>query len=204
MVHGVGGRSLERRRGTRSERSRILVVTEGKVTEPQYFRGLAQYVKATGVDIRALDIVGLGRDPLRIVLEAVRLRKEGQNRDLGNDGYDSAWCVIDVDRHDTLSNAISLARREKISIAITNPCFELWILWHFKDRTVNIQSSELRRLLRPYGCADKKLPRDFAYVNYRDAVRRASVQANTVEDVQAIPMNPGTGVHVLVSALIPG
>ncbi|HBF80999.1 MAG TPA: hypothetical protein DD420_14035 [Streptomyces sp.] len=47
--------------------------------------------------------------------------------------YDQVWCVIDVEAptpHSSLSDALRLAERHGIEVALTNPCFELWILLH--------------------------------------------------------------------------
>jgi hypothetical protein len=50
------------------------------------------------------------------------------------DGFDEVWRVFDVDEFGTdVETAIAAARRAKISLAISNPCFEFWLLLHFAE-----------------------------------------------------------------------
>jgi hypothetical protein len=52
------------------------------------------------------------------------------------DGFDEVWCVFDVDEFDDdIKTATENARRAEISLAISNPCFEFWLLLHFKEHT---------------------------------------------------------------------
>ncbi|WP_431875373.1 RloB family protein [Micromonospora marina] len=204
MGRSVGPAALGRRRGTRAERARILIITEGKVTEPQYFRGLAQHVRATGVDIRSADIIGLGRDPRRIVSEAVRLLRRSRRAGRSGDDYDAAWCVVDVDNHALLPEALAEARREGVSVVVTNPCFELWILMHFSDCMAVVDAGALRRRLEQHGCAEKKLPRDFDFSQYKSAIERAVSQRKARGEAASLdmPSNPGTTVDLLVAELL--
>src|SRR3954454_12464759 len=112
-----GSTDLARRRQTRRERLRLLVVAEGEETEPEYFRGLAKFLRATGVDVQGVHVYGTGRDPLRIVNEAAgRAGLVPQNRE--TEDYDQVWCVVDVDEHTTLEPACTLAVELGISLAV--------------------------------------------------------------------------------------
>ena len=50
-----------------------------------------------------------------------------------NLAYDAVWCVFDVDEHPQIADARQMARANGIELAISNPCFELWLLLHFRD-----------------------------------------------------------------------
>ena len=72
--------------------------------------------------------------PMQLVEEAaakrvidLRAAKRGQGAP-----YDEYWCVFDVDEHPYLNRALELARTSGISIALSNPCLELWFLLHFE------------------------------------------------------------------------
>jgi len=47
--------------------------------------------------------------------------------------YNSVWCVFDVDDHPRVADARQMAADNGIELAISNPCFELWLLLHFRD-----------------------------------------------------------------------
>ena len=110
----MGGRGRPINRGTkqRKERSRLLLVTEGEVTEVQYLQGLAQRMKASGAAIRGVGAKGIGRDPLKVVEAAVGMSS-------GED-FDEVWVVVDVDDHTTLEDAIRLGATEGIPVAVSN------------------------------------------------------------------------------------
>ena len=48
------------------------------------------------------------------------------------------WCVIDVDQHANLVPAVEKAIANGISVAVSNPCVELWFILHFQDQTAEI------------------------------------------------------------------
>ncbi|MGH3940412.1 MAG: RloB family protein, partial [Pseudonocardiaceae bacterium] len=55
------------------------------------------------------------------------------------------WCVFDVEwpkNHPNLKQAIQLARDHNIRLAISNPCFELWLILHFEDQTAFLNTDE--------------------------------------------------------------
>jgi hypothetical protein len=53
--------------------------------------------------------------------------------------YDERWLLLDIDHRHAgphvrgLAQTLSEARRQGVNSAICNPCFELWLLLHFKD-----------------------------------------------------------------------
>jgi hypothetical protein len=44
------------------------------------------------------------------------------------------WCVFDCDEHARLKPAIDQATALELSLAVSNPCFDLWFLLHFQDQ----------------------------------------------------------------------
>ena len=46
--------------------------------------------------------------------------------------YDALWCVFDVDERPKLPEALDLARRHEIAVAISIRCIALWFLLHFE------------------------------------------------------------------------
>lgn len=141
---------LRRSRAVRKERSRLLIVTEGVQTEVQYFTKLKSHLRATGVDVIGLDIRGTGRDPLHVVNRAVEESERG--RLIGAEGgFDAVRCVFDVDDHSRVREAVDKGIRNGLSLAVSNPCFEVWLLWHYEDCRRHVSSEELRKKLRKHG-----------------------------------------------------
>ncbi|NNC30642.1 RloB family protein [Longimicrobium terrae] len=197
------GRALQRRGPTRDPLPYILVVCEGKVTEPQYING---FKIAHGVTTVRLDIHSSSGNPLGLVERAIELRDESvrdaRRADDENLAYDQAWCVVDVDEHPRLDEARALAARSRIELAVSNPCFELWLLLHFADQTGHLSCSAavtaLRRHLSGY---DKHLRFGDLANGYEDAVRRARALDKNQEKHGAAGGNPSTGVHGLMECI---
>lgn len=129
-------RPLQRRGPTRNPIPCILVVCEGEVTEREYIDGFkAEY----GITTVRVDVFSPGGNPLGLVERAVELRntsrREARRARDQNLAYDQAWCVMDVDQHPRLDEARVLAAKHGIKLAISNPCFELWLLLHFADHS---------------------------------------------------------------------
>jgi hypothetical protein len=142
-----GDRASSRRRPSdAAKRRQLLVFTEGLRTEPVYlthwYRNCREHV-IVRIDPRH-------GDPLYLVQTAADDRSadiRDAQRDRG-DAYDEYWCVFDVDEHPRLRQALELAARSGISVALSNPCIELWFLLHFQDRTAALERAEAQRLVR--------------------------------------------------------
>lgn len=135
----AGMRRERKARPTRQLARRILVVTEGLLTEPQYVEGLNDYLRSRGTTT-TVKSVPVGKDPLKVVRKCVEFRDVAVRR--GKE-YDECVCLVDVDQHQTLELAIQLAQREKISLLISNLKFEVWLRWHVEDRRSALTSTQL-------------------------------------------------------------
>ncbi|WP_158920345.1 RloB family protein [Streptomyces sp. NBRC 109706] len=105
-----GPQKISKSRNRRSEHTKILIVTEGVNTEPQYFERFATLMRAKAVRVVSVRPVGVGRDPLSVVREARRLRDIEVR---GGDPFDAVWCVVDVDEHANLEKACVEAGRQR-------------------------------------------------------------------------------------------
>lgn len=176
---------LRRRAGFREERPAIRLVVEGR-TEKLYFesipvpRGQAERIKAQE----------LGRDALQIVRRA---------KDLACDEYD-VWCVVDVDGKD-LSEPLLEARRSGITVAVSNPCFEVWLLLHHEDRTAPFQSAgEVERALKKALPGWSKSKTRFA--DFAAGVAEACSRARRLDPTgERHDLNPSTSVWRVVERI---
>lgn len=185
-----------RREGTRSERRIVSVFTEGEKTEPAYLRALARLLDdnvVLTVDSRH------GLDPLDLVHNAVGSR--------GGREADELWCVFDVEYpqpHERLQEACQLADAKGIKLAISNPCFELWLILHFEDRTAFLDSATAEHRSRELdGRKGKHIDGQIYMPHLPDAIQRAEkLRLRHLGDGSPFPQdNPSSGMPGLISAL---
>jgi len=179
---------VARRENTQSRRGRtrelrpghVLVVCGGQRTEPDYFKGMA---RARGARLK----IGVKVDsPDNLVRYAAGL--------FTTDEYDGVWCVVDTDSFD-IQAARTAAGRLNVSLAVSEPCFELWLLLHFTDHRAYIDNgkSACALLAKHVTGYDKKL--DYAACD--PGVEGAITRAKALE-----PGNPSTDVWRLVELLL--
>ncbi len=134
---------------------------------------------------------GIGKDPERVLQAAIDLNEQDP------DGYDELWVVVDVDEHSTLETALIRARRLKIPMVVSNPCFEIWLVWHYEDCAAYQCTKDAIERLERYGHTEKQVPNSFPYHAHHDATRRAG---NGVPPGDLGP-NPSTAMPHLLAAL---
>ena len=138
---------LDREHDRRSAKL-FVIATEGKDTEKQYFemfgnRKVKVEILATGDDNKSAP---------EYVLE--RLDKFKDLYGFSED--DELWLVLDVDRwRKQLITVCRQAKQKGYQLAISNPCFEIWLCLHFgdllpKDRTCKDFEIRLRNILGSY------------------------------------------------------
>jgi hypothetical protein len=193
--------NLRRRGAFREPRPRFLIACEGTVTEPHYFREMRRLQRS----IVELEIVE-GGTPKTVVERAVEKKREAERaaRREKDDHlrYDEVWCVFDIDIHPLVPEAKQQARDNGIETAISNPCFELWILLHFQDQRAHVERGTVQHLCREhmpgYG---KRPPCDKLLALSGDAARRAEKLDRWHETRDTTGSNPSTGVWRLVVKL---
>jgi hypothetical protein len=115
------------RRGSRTERSSFLILCEGK-TEKNYFTGMRT---RRGPQI---DVDHPGCDHLSVVKQAIERQ---------SDNYDAVWCVLDTELDQELAASLVQAANDgRVKLALSTPCFEVWLILHLKDRAAAFQSAE--------------------------------------------------------------
>lgn len=164
-------KSLKRNVEVVQVRQTVRVYSEGESTEPEYIdalKRLPEFVEAIALDIT---IVEKGAAPSTLV-EAARNDKHQDILDV-----DSYWCIFDVESpepHADLNRAVDMARGNGIHTAISNPCFELWLILHLQDQTGYLTTDEAVRLRgRLDGSKDKHLDPGIYMPLRAEARRRA-------------------------------
>jgi hypothetical protein len=170
------------------------VVCGGKRTEPDYFRGLKGYLRNPAVQVK---VRAKGCAPEELVRYARSIAPEEA------DEFDEVWCVVDADEYD-LEAAAALVAKPNVRLAVSNPCFELWLLLHHQDRTAHLRDAravlrQLTLLLPEYQKNGLRFA-DFA-AGLPDAIRRAECLDPTGNDHGR---NPSSGVWRLVRRMVDG
>jgi hypothetical protein len=181
-------------RGRRPAAQRILVVTEGELTERQYVERLNSYLRSKG-SVTIVKPVGVGKDPLKVVQKCIELR----DKEAGSDkAYDICVCLVDVDQHDSLSSACDLATRSSILLLISNLKFEAWLRWHAEKKRSALSSSQLDALTAKLGLVtDKSLALKFPIHAVDDA---CAIARRAVPEMEAglVGPDPSSAMPILV------
>lgn len=140
----------QKKRGKVSRKTKkiILIGAEGKnQTERKYFKAINQVQS----EYKIMAGKGNNTDPVGVVEDLLKSAKQ-EELDL-KDG-DILACFIDVDfkngRDQELRAAMKLARQNNISVFLSNPCFEIWYLLHFRYSTKLYGSNE--EVIKELGC----------------------------------------------------
>ena len=207
------GKGWEQRKRTRRRlsmlRQRIcyLIIPTGE-TEATY---LDHYRITTGPKIKIAK--RSGKDPLLAVKFAIRERKRLiKSGDFDPATGDETWIVIDRDANPAnptdrahFVEAIGLAKKSNIFIALSNDCFELWILLHYQDVTANLHRSLIFDLISKHRGAkyDKAVDLSHELVPRRDqALLRARKLHALAEGVHEADANPCTTIYILIERLM--
>jgi hypothetical protein len=197
-------RAKKRPYNRKERRKRFLLYCEGEVTEPDYFKDLARFLRSSLIEV---EIAGEQRkDPKRLV-ELAKARRDSARRDASrakDDSlrYDEVWCVFDGDEHARLKEAVDQATAISIGLAVSNPCFEIWILIHFQDQYSFISCDAARTGVKKY-IPDYAKHVDFSKVEGKacEAVKRARRMEVTARKNGKWFNNPSSSVWHLVMRL---
>lgn len=153
-------KQLERKLGRRAGYDRILIVSEGSKTEPNYFCEIraAYRLQTANVEVRPSE---LGTAPIQVVQYARELFESGnRHKNIQPRAFEQVYAVFDRDDHESYSDALRLAEsldgklkndaKQFISFkAIASvPSFELWLLLHYEDIQVPLHRDEVIQRLR--------------------------------------------------------
>jgi len=181
-----------RRRTPVSKGHTVLVYCGGLRTEPAYFDGLRRAVRSAGVTVK-VRAEGLAPDAL--------VRAAAGYRDLRRGTFDDVWVIVDVDEFDVEAASVE-AGRLHVRLAISNPCFELWLLLHHADCGSHCAGcADASRRLKKHVPLYDKAHLDFARFadGVQDAIKRAKQLDPTGEDWRH---NPSSGVWRLVEQIV--
>ena len=191
-------RPVSRVHGKRLPTARVVVCTEGEVTEIKYLKAFCR--SCVGPRVRLVPIP-VGREPRAVVERAIE-EKSRVARDTLAD-RDSFWAMFDRDAHLRYAEAKDLAWGNRIQLAVSDPCFELWGILHYQNQDGPVDRHECQRKLETlcdgYSRREGKVFSDLTAIteNYADAVNRAKRLLVRREEEGIPEGNPSSTVHLL-------
>lgn len=199
--------TLKRPVGDRVPRKTIAAWCEGTRSEPEYLealRALPEVRSVAAVDIRIEDI-RKGAVPLTLVEQAVLARRRARRE---RSEIDEFWCLFDVEwprHHPNLNQALQLAASNSIRVAVSNPCFELWLALHFAPCARPLTNTEARRLRRQHDTTTTgKGLLGSLYMPRRSVAADAARMLDAIHEKNgtAFPHNnPSSGMYLLLDAV---
>lgn len=167
----TGPKSLKRATATTPVRKTFRIYAEGIATEPDYIdaiKRLPEFAESIAID---LVVERAGATPMTLV-EAARADKRNGSLDI-----DQYWCVFDVESprpHPYLERARQVAVNHGIQLAVSNPCFEFWLVLHLENHTAYLTTADAVSLRKRLDQSGGKHLDAARYMGRRnDAIRRA-------------------------------
>lgn len=207
-------KQLERKLASRASYDRILIVSEGNRTEPNYFREIraAFRLHTANVEVRPSE---LGTAPIQVVQYARELFEHGdRHKYIQPRAFEQVYAVFDRDDHASYFTALRLA--ESLDGKLKNdarqfirfravasvPSFELWLLLHYEDIQAPLHRDEVMwRLKQHIPSYEKGTSRAFASTRERLAVAVQRAEALAAKFTADTAPEPYTAIVGLVKLL---
>lgn len=140
----------------------LVVCCEGENTEPRYLEAFAR--KRRVLLLRNGNIFAPCGVPATVLKCALRQKEQKERESRVSHTPFEIWMVIDVDEHaQAIPDILKNAAKAGIKVALSNPCIEIWVLYHFDPPpTAHIHrhdaQSKLEQHMQGY---DKKRGKEF-------------------------------------------
>jgi hypothetical protein len=194
-------RPLDRKAKLVRDASLVVIASEDKHAVRQYF----DFFESTRIQFRVLETQD-GKSAPEHVLN--RINEYAEEFEIGEG--DTFWVVCDCDHWiepnhiKNLRYVLQQCRQKDIQVALSNPCFDLWLLLHFAEFPVEdvLTCDEVARRLRAtMGGYDKSKVYNLRIDDEKvsAAVKRASEKHPSLEE---IPNRLQTAVHLIIQSLV--
>jgi len=204
---------LQRPAPSRPQRKAILISLEDARSARLYFEDYRRELKASRVVVIAHH---QGPNPDDVV-EAAKQTNDKREREAqaGRDNrFDEDWVVFDTEGpndHDRIQKArrgIEKAKRLGFKTAVSNPCFEYWLLLHFEETTALFKDGKavcdrLKNHIKAY--SKSKSPYQPTREHVELAMKRAEKQLpekGAGGSSNPCEVHPCTEVHRLIKSLL--
>jgi hypothetical protein len=195
-------KDLKRQVATKPERRTIVIYCEGVASEPDYINGLKRLPHVYDNNAIVIEVDPRHGVPLTLVQRAADRKRTDEE-------VDEVWCVFDVEapkKHPHLAKAVQMASDNGVRLAISNPCFELWLVLHFQDQRAYVTTEAVERGSRKIDGRKGKRLNPEAYMDRRGAAaqRAIALEKRHEADGTVFPEdNPSSSMHRLLASIDP-
>lgn len=192
-----------------------LIVTEGKRTEPLYFKGMKKLIQdriggmVDVVELPVIDISGEGCSTGKLIEKTDEIVSKSKIM------YQNIWVVFDKDDFEDFNQAIRDGISRGYKVAWSNQSFEYWLYLHFyySDSALHREqwNEKLDEIFSQYNLGSGKYQKNYEniyeLVNTYDGVNTAIGNANRrMSEFRSgrdkpSEFDPGTTVYMLVKEL---
>lgn len=196
-------RKIDRKKPDKeTPKTKLVIVCEGQSTEPHYIQS---FLKDNNFDTTHLELIPLAGAPMTVVNRAIQEKNLLARERRLSVPYE-IWAVFDRDAHPFVDEARQKAKSNNIKVAFSNPCIELWALYHFHDQQAYIHRADaakaLHKVMPKYDPNGSKL---FDYEQmkkgYQIACKRAKQGRNDREEEDTPHDNPSTSMDELMQRI---
>ncbi len=193
----------------------FLIVTEGKRTEPLYFKGMEKKIKekiggvVDVIEVPVIDIQGEGCSTGRLIEVTEQFVKEAKII------YQNIWVVFDKDDFEDFDEAVREGTNKGYKTAWSNQAFEYWLYLHFhySDSALHRDdwNKKLDEIFKQYHLGEGKYQKNYKeiydMVNIYDgvttAIKNAKRRMADFDPKKCKPseFDPGTTVYKLAEEL---
>lgn len=192
----------------------IVIATEGIKTEVIYFEDLKEKYKNLKVHTEVIKKKDTKSSP-EYILDSLIEFKNTYKLNVN----DELWLVIDFDKWGTkkISSISTSCRQKRIHLALSNPCFELWLLLHFIDvssmivdeknkiknnKKINRSRNFISNLILKYAGEYNKsnIKSELFFPTIYKAINRA--EKLDINQSEPWPTELGTRVYLLVKSIL--
>jgi hypothetical protein len=191
---------FQRRHRFRNPKKFFIIATEGECTEQIYFRSM-KTPRDAAIQIKVLPAKKGGTDPKNVL---ARLQAYEAEAEAG--GSDELWLVVDRDswvENDLKAVARAIASHPNYRLALSNPCFELWLVLYRREasgQTCSQLAQILKMELGSYSKSEYEVESLKANGGVSEAIKRARRMDSRPE--APWPSQDGTHVYRLVEKLV--
>lgn len=194
-------RPLERKESVVRDATLVVIASEDRYAVSQYF----DFFRSTRIQFHVLETDHGQSSPAHVMR---RLDDFMKKYDFGEG--DEFWLVSDTDHWirpghiQNLVEVVKLCRQKGIKVALSNPCFDLWLLLHFAEfpdenpLTCREVGERLRAAVGHYN-KSKVFNLPITDLLVRDAIRRSKAKEPRPDD---IPNDVCTSVHRIIEDLV--
>jgi len=198
----------QRNRSKKALKPRFHIFCEGEKTEPNYLNGYIQR-RFPGTTLIKVEKTKKNT-PVELVEEALKCKAAASTPE-----GDIFWVVYDREGTTKYSDALHAEARQKagsqIRIALSNVCFEVWLLLHFRNTLAPYscydelrKRSQLKKYIPDYDKADKRHYSDNEIASARENAKRMNAQTQAGADrswLHCHQWNPYSNVYELLDAI---